>query len=165
MLDDEQQQQSSYGVPPPLRALDDLTLDQQLSAAKSIVGVTGKQQSSTTVEEVRVDDSTVYRLFRDGNHQENNNTLLSSEGAYDTTLRDSLWLAFILVRQVLVASAVSTVGPGWAQHWVNYQCDHFLITRAVPYDLQDDGTIVLRQDLSYPVSKSTIPGTVLSMNL
>lgn len=96
-------------------------------------------------------DASAYQLHRDyGNCNDP-----PSSGQYPYCA-----LVLILVRQLTVAYVVCTACSGWAKRWADYRCDHQLSARPPPYSWQDD-VIVLREDLSYPMSSSTISGALL----
>lgn len=115
--------------------------------------------SSTTKGTHLVDDGSAYQLYRDyeGHCNDNNNTSSSSEGQHYPYYS----LLFILVRQLGVAIVVCKSCTDGAKRWADYQCDSQLSSRPPPYYWQQDGeVIVLRQDLSYPLSSNTISSAI-----
>ena len=99
------------------------------------------------------DEANAYHLYRDLGNDEDTSTCTSSSYPYCA-------LVSILVRQLALACAVVEALPRWTNRWAQYRCDNQLSTRPPPYSLQGE-VIVLREDLSYPLSPNTISGAFL----
>ena len=111
---------------------------------------------------LNADDGSAYQLYRDYNgHCNGDNTVSSSS---ERQHYPYCALLFILIRQLGVAIVVCKSCTEGGKRWADYQCDSQLSTRPPPYYWQqDDEVIVLRQDLSYPLSSNTI-SSAISLN-
>ena len=99
-----------------------------------------------------------YHLYRDCDGGPCNDTTTSSSGLQQRYPYCAL--LFILLRQLGVAIVVCKTCTDGAKRWADYQCDTQLSTRPPPYYWQDDEVIVLREDLSYPLSPNTISSAI-----
>ena len=126
-----------------------------MESDKKLTTGRGPPASSPLVAKCTDDDTAsstnVYQLFRD-------------DGTGHRNDRDQL--GWILIRQLSVACVVCNAGPRLASLYQHWRC--ITDQRPPPYSFDGDtGELVLDENLSYPVHKSTIrvPGIYLCVLL
>jgi len=86
----------------------------------------------------------------------------SSNSSKSSVMLLLLQLSWILIQQFTLAHLIQWLGPWQTGSWEKRRCaEELSVNPSPPFYFGDHNELILRPDLSYPVTKSTISGALL----